>query len=111
MILTERAPQQQPHATSPAALLSQVKLTSENMVPYIPIFYLFPASAMTGSRPETVWKAPQMNTAESRPADITEGFTSLSGGTVLAALGSYGIWKQAGSFAFSLPNVLRKRRG
>lgn len=85
------------------------------MVPYIPIFYLFPASAMTGSRPETqhlLESPPRGKTPESPcPADIAVGFTSLSGGTVLAALGGYGIWKQAGSFAFSIPNVLRKRRG
>lgn len=65
-----------------------------------------------GLKPSTFWRAPQVNTAESPcPADITVGFTSLSGGTVLAALGGYGIWKQAGSFAFSIPNVLRKQRG
>lgn len=82
------------HTVSLTALLSQVKLTCENMIPYISIFSPFPGSVMTGSRTITQLYL------EHPPGK--HYWVCHCGKTVLAILVATVIWRQADNSQFCL---------
>lgn len=94
LIHTEHLLQQRMHTISLTALLSQVKLTCENMIPYISIFSPFPASVMIGSRSIT------QLFLEHPPGK--HYWVCNCGKTVLAILVATVIWRQTGNSQFCL---------